>query len=108
MTPDNYLNAGQLVHFTSGEYSDYQIKDTFLALRDLSTADAKSLVDGIRAHAKAEEEKVGWYGGEPQEEFLSALLRDGYLLSIICTEKHLGSYGELEVCFLTTTTPNES
>ena len=108
MTTDNYLNSGQLIHFTSGEYSDYQIKDTFLALRDLSTADAESLADGIRAHAKAEEEKVGWYAGEPQEEFLSALLRDGYLLSINCTEKHLGSYGELEVCSLTTTTPSES
>ena len=104
MSTDNYLNAGQLVHFTSGEYSDYQIKDTFLVLRDLSTADVKSLADVIRAHAKAEEKKVGWYHGEPQEEFLSALLRDGYLLSINCTEKHLGCYGELEVCSLTTTT----
>lgn len=106
MTTDNYLNAGQLVHFTSGEYSDYQIKDTFLALRDLSTDDAKSLAGGIRAHAEAEEEKVGWYLGKPQEEFLSALLRDGYLLSINCIEKHLGSYGELEVCSPTTTTPS--
>ena len=54
MTTDNYLNSGQLIHFTSGEYSDYQIKDTFLALRNLSTADAQSLASSIRAHAKAE------------------------------------------------------
>ena len=108
MSTDNYFNAGQLVYFTSGEYSDYQIKDIFLALRDLSTADVQSLASGIRAHAKAEEKKVGWYNGEPQEEFLSALLRDGYLLSINCTEKHLSSYGELEVCSPTTTTPSAS
>ena len=108
MNTNNYFNAGQLVYFTSGEYSDYQIKDTFLALRNLSTADAQSLASSIRAHAKAEEKKVGWYDGKPQEEFLSALLRDGYLLSINCTEKHLGSYGELEVCSPTTTTPSAS
>ena len=108
MNTNNYFNAGQLVYFTSGEYSDYQIKDTFLALRNLSTADAQSLASSIRAHAKAEGKKVGWYDGNPQEEFLSALLRDGYLLSINCTEKHLGSYGELEVCLPTTTTPSAS
>ena len=108
MNTNNYFNAGQLVYFTSGEYSDYQIKDTFLALRNLSTADAQSLASSIRAHAKAVGKKVGWYDGNPQEEFLSALLRDGYLLSINCTEKHLGSYGELEVCSPTTTTPSAS
>ena len=94
---DNYLTAGNLVTFTSGSYSDYSMHGTFVALETVTWYDVKAVADKLTAKARKVRDESGWYDGTLQEEFQVALIRNGWLLEVNNTERHLGSYSELEL-----------
>ena len=94
---DNYLTAGKLVTFTHGEYSDYSMIRTFVALENVTFASVQALADRIIVKVENANEDDGWYDGDPQYEFLAVLLTKGWLLEVDNTERHIGSYGELEL-----------
>ena len=105
---DNYLTAGNLVTFTSGEYSDYSMHGTFVALETVTWAAAKELADRLIAKEKKACGEIDWLNantqdvialdvGNLQENFQVALVRKGWLLEVKSTERHLGYHGELEL-----------
>lgn len=97
MILNKYLTAGQLVTFTSGEYSDFSTRGTFVALEDVSQEQVSAIAKAISKKAEDSEEKTGWYDGDVHDEFESALIRNGWLLEVRHTEHHIGSYGSLNI-----------
>ena len=97
MSEENYLTAGKLVTFTSGEYSCYSMHGTFVALETVTREQAEEVASALRAKAEAEEEKTGWYDGDLHEEFQAELIRKGWLVSVDNTEHHIGSYSYLKL-----------
>lgn len=96
MSEENYLTAGKLVTFTSGQYSDYSMHGTFVALETVTRERINEVAGLLRTRAEAEEEKLGWYDGDLHEEFQAEMIRKGWLVSVDNTERHLGSYGYLD------------
>jgi hypothetical protein len=90
------LKAGQLVVFSTGEYSDYGYRGSYVVLRDVPATEMVEIADQVRAEVKAEEEKTGWSDGVHQK-FQAALIRRACLADINLREIHLGSYGELDL-----------
>jgi hypothetical protein len=93
----NYLTAGTLVTFTSGEYSDYSMHGTFVALETVSFEQANELAKEITAKQDIEVEKNGWYDGDVHLDFQSACIKRGWLLEVNNTERHIGSYSYLAI-----------
>jgi hypothetical protein len=96
------IKQGQVVAITTGEYSDYCLRDHLLALKDF---DAKAEAERFK--------EVGDYfavpeydpEGEPEtwgchDRFLAWAIREGLLEPLndaSVVDLHIGSYGELEV-----------
>lgn len=102
------IPAGKLIAFSEGEYSDYGLTGHFVTLEDITEAIAVSAqkdAEKIRQDSRDEYKKwddggrVGEYPGTLgiHEAFISALIRKGILMSVEVNERHLGSYGELEI-----------
>jgi hypothetical protein len=77
------LNAGELVVFTQGEYSDYGFSGHFVALRDVSADEMEALA------------VYGFY--HASNSFLARAIQQGWLLSVNVREIHYGSYGDLNL-----------
>jgi hypothetical protein len=95
--PEMFLTAGKLVHFTTGEYSDYSLFGDFVALDNLTIGDARHIAGEIREKESQAEAKAGWYDGDVHTDFIAELTRRGLLLSVDSMERHIGSYGELSL-----------
>lgn len=93
----NYLNAGKLVLFSSGEYSDYSFGSCYVATKTVSFDDVQKIADDINEKKKSGERKVGWYEGCAHTEFIMQLIENGWMIEVDITERHIGSYGSLEV-----------
>jgi hypothetical protein len=120
---DLYVPAGRLLLTSHGEYSDYRTGGCFVTLEPLYRSKLQELAAKITADEAAEEARVeethaawekirresppdidvgkappSWYnGGDPQELFINAMIRNGWLLAVAYTEFHVGSYGSLEL-----------
>lgn len=97
MSEELYLKAGQLVNFSCGEYSDYSLRGSYVALVNVTQSEAVSLADDVTQKSKAAEEKAGWYDGDIHSDFEAALIAKGWLIAVDATEHHIGSYGDLEI-----------
>ena len=97
MADELYLKAGMLVHFSHGEYSDYSLRGSYVALADVTQDDAVNIANEVIAKSKSAEEKEGWYDGDVQTDFETALISKGFLLAVQSTEHHIGSYGDLNI-----------
>lgn len=99
--------AGDLIVFSTGEYSDFGYQGHFVALEDINPqhfADAKIVAE--TKYRECEEARDAWrkddggaYPGwvSKHEAFIAALIRAGLLLSVTVTEHHIGSYGDLDI-----------
>lgn len=102
---DLRARRGDLICFSSGEYSDYGYNGHFVCLEDLTTdhfraaqRDAEDRCKAIETAQDAWTRESGepWPGsGDKQEAFIAALIRMGLLASVSVSEFHIGSYGEL-------------
>ena len=85
------IKAGRLLQFSEGEYSDYGIGGTFVALRDLTTGDIADC-----ASIAAMNRYAGYKPSDAAKSGVKAeLIRQGFLLEVDCEEIHLGSFGEI-------------
>ena len=94
---ERYLVAGELVTFTSGEYSDYSLHGTFVALETVTYAQIEAVAASVTAKAEKEREVVGRPFVDVHEIFQAQLIREGWLVSVKNTERHIGSYGSLRL-----------
>lgn len=83
------VEAGKLICFSSGEYSDYGYHGHFLTLEPLT----RPMVEEIKAECLREAESLY----DQQDGFIPKLIKRGLIMSIDCQVIHLGSYGELTV-----------
>lgn len=107
MTSEIVSRRGDLICFSTGDYSDYIYTGHFVALEDITRehfADARA--DAERRYAVTEEEQDAWTreSGQPYppsvdkyECFISYLIRAGLLVSVAVTEHHIGSYGSFDL-----------
>lgn len=85
MTKELGFKAGELLVFSEGIYSDYGYMGSFVALESVSQQQMLEI---------EQEVKVGLdttYDGTQQ--FVAALIKRGWILSIPHREIHLGEYG---------------
>lgn len=110
---ETYINAGGLLMFSSGEYSDYGTDGCFVALETLTRTMLRELAEQVTAdHKRAVEQhdvdsaaweasgRVGEHPSwpeDPQGMFVSASIRKGWLLALTYTNLHIGSYGRVEL-----------
>ena len=87
------LKAGSLVTFSSGEYSDYGYRGTYVALQDVSFEEMMEVVEFVKS--KAEKEDPDYPNAQPL--FEPELIRRGWLLSVPMHEIHIGGYNSLEL-----------
>lgn len=87
------LKAGKLHFFTEGQYSDYGIIGSFVALRDVSEAEVKQIADYLLKQA-AEKRPDSKYMAEMSAEnsLVAELLRGGVLLDVDFTEIHVNDF----------------
>lgn len=107
MTTDIKARRGDLLVFSTGEYSDYSLAGHFVALEDITAEhfqDARE--DAERRYRDADQAQDAWdeKSGEPyppyvnkHEAFIAALIRAGLLVSVAVTEHHIGSYGDIHL-----------
>lgn len=99
--------AGKLFCFTEGEYSDYGIKGTFLALEEINQELFERIRKELMARWLIDPPTVhGWSADLNDEsdvtrllsdEFLPALIRAGVVMDIDVVHIHYGSYGRIEL-----------
>lgn len=87
------VEAGKLIVFSSGEYSDYGYDGHFLTLEPLT----RPMIEEVKTEceAKAVKEYGDKYGA--RDHFIPALIKRGLIMTVDCQEIHLGEYGELSV-----------
>lgn len=87
------VEAGKLICFSSGEYSDYGYNGHFLTLEPLT----RPMVEEVKVEceAKAISENGDKYGA--REFFIPSLIKRGLIMVVDCQEIHLGEYGDLTV-----------
>lgn len=105
--PNLIARAGDLICFSTGEYSDYHISGHFVALEDISTTHFQDAREDAEARYRAADKaQDAWKreSGEPypqyvnkHEAFIAALIRNGLLVSVAVAEHHIGSYGEIDL-----------
>lgn len=110
---DVYINAGGLLMFSSGEYSDYGTGGCFVALETLTRTMLREVAEQATSdHAAADAahdlameafyasdrtgEAPSW-PEDPQGMFVSACIRKGWLMAVTYTELHIGSYNRVEL-----------
>lgn len=98
------IKTGQIVAITTGEYSDYCLRDHLLALKDFDAdaianqfrkeRDAWRLLKGIPVNPVADDD----YDPDIQEQFLAWLADMGYVSFYgNVVELHIGSYSGLSL-----------
>lgn len=107
MSDDEYLGAGKLIVFSTGEYSDYGYRGMFVTLRPLLRSQLREIGEEVEAHWKRlDAEQDAWtkesgleYPILPgkHELFQTRLIEAGMLLVIDYNEMHIGSYSELDL-----------
>lgn len=107
------VEAGKLICFSEGEYSDYGYVGHFLALEPIGPAEFQAAKDRIRTRLTAagvwkayawddeaqpvsEMDDSDWRRAY-RNEFFAELIRMGKIMDIDCFEFHLGSYGQLDL-----------
>lgn len=85
------VSAGEIVHFTSGEYSCYGIEGSFVFCKN---CDLEELLIDF-AKEKKEEVIAEEYYEEAIEAFLAWLVINGWAVGFNTREVHLGAYGRL-------------
>lgn len=98
---------GDLIVFSTGEYSDYGYAGHFVALEDITTEHFQNArEEAERRYRIADEAQDNWTreSGAPyppsedkHSAFIAALIRSGLLVSVAVTEHHIGSYGDIEL-----------
>ncbi len=88
------LKAGELIVFSSGEYSSYGYDGHFVALRDVSNDEMLELVSALKAEESSDPDELY---GHARDSFIARAIQQGWLLSVNCREIHYGSYGELNL-----------
>lgn len=108
------IQAGSLIVFATGEYSDYGYEGHYVALETIPRSLMVEIAEEAKMeHKVAEEEEMrGWtefhkssepnskrpeYVGSIHNYFIGKMIRRGLLLSLTVTQLHIGSYGELEI-----------
>lgn len=88
------VEAGKLICFSTGEYSDYSYDGHFLTLEPLTRPMVEEVVEECKTKARVENdgEEYGATG-----YFIPALIKRGLIMIVDCQEIHVGSYGRLEV-----------
>lgn len=79
------LKAGKLYQFTDGEFSDYYIRGTFVALRDVPATEVVEIANYIKRQNHAN--GTPYY--KEHDSLLPALIRAGVLLDVDATEVHV-------------------
>lgn len=102
------IPAGKLIVFSEGEYSDFGYIGHFVTLQDI-TSDAvlAAQSDAVGLSEAADMAVTKWFAGGKEGEypghksihgcFIAALIQKGLLMSVDVEERHIGSYGELEI-----------
>ena len=85
------MKTGDRFIVTTGEYSDYGIRDSFVVLKDFSFDLA--LKRWLSEHG--DDGKFG-YTGQSDQDFLASLRTDGYVIDEKLNEVHLCDYSRPE------------
>lgn len=93
------IKKGQIVAITSGEFSDYCLRDHMRALRDF---DPREEVERFKREGDYLVQQHGWgthqHGAE--ERFMAWMTREGLLAPMddeTVVELYIGDYGELNI-----------
>lgn len=110
MKADNTITAGELLTFSTGEYSDYTVHGVFRALRTFEVARTmreyvQEIVDGQTDKSEFYVDKAReWLAGEysspyvgNEDDYLAWLALHGYIVDEPSREIHVGAYGRLEI-----------
>lgn len=82
MTEQNVeMKAGELIFFTEGSYSDYNIQGTFVALQNVSADEMRAL-----------EAELNAMDSETRPLFVNVAIARGWLVSVNAREIWLGDY----------------
>jgi hypothetical protein len=93
-----YINAGKIVVFSSGAYSDYSLHGMFVGLQDVTFEQAKEVVAEVQAAAELIEDDGGYCSHcDKAMMYQGSLISRGYLMEVDYIERWVGSYGDLEV-----------
>lgn len=93
------IKKGQIIAISSGEYSDYEVKDYVRSLVDFDTANEVNgyiSIYGNEIDDDYDNEKDCWF--DAQDKFIALLIRAKYIEPLEASEIvewHLGSYGKL-------------
>lgn len=88
---ENYeIGMGEIVSLSSGEYSDYCVNGTFISQKSFNLSSAK---DTFKVFVN--ENKKDFCYSDIQEQFLTWLVANEYLMPLDTREIHLGTYGEI-------------
>jgi hypothetical protein len=90
-----YINAGKIVVFSSGEYSDYSLHGMFVGLQDVTFEQAQEIVTEVNAAADKIDEEGGW--SDRHMMYQAALIGKGYLMEVDYVNRWIGSYSDLTV-----------
>jgi hypothetical protein len=91
------MKAGTRHIITTGEYSDFGIRDSFVVLKDFSFD--KALAGWIAVHG--DDGEFSYEKGKTEQDFLDWLRSSGYVADEPLSEVHLSDYSR------PTTTPAE-
>lgn len=99
MSETAHLKArrGDLIVFSTGEYSDYGYIGHFVALEDITGGHFETAREDAERRYRDAEERDGWSSAGKHEIFIAALIRAGLLVSVAVTEHHIGSYGNIDL-----------
>ncbi len=86
------MKAGQRFIVTTGEYSDYGIRDAFVVLKDFSFD--KALERWIEAHG--DDGSFTYEDGRDEQAFLASLRTDGFVADEPLNVVHLSNYSRPE------------
>ena len=83
------MKVGQRFIITTGEYSDYGIRDSFVVLKTFSFDEALSEWFGKHGDERA----FGYEAGQGDQDFLKSLRERGLVADEPLNEVHLHDYG---------------
>jgi hypothetical protein len=86
------MRAGQRFIVTTGEYSDYGIRDSFVVLKTFSFD--RALARWLKAHG--EDGNFGYGQGNGEQDFLADLRAQGCVADDTLNEVHLSDYSRPE------------
>ena len=87
------MKKGDRFIVTTGEYSDYGIRDSFVVLKTFSFDLA--LQRWIEKHC--DDGEFGYDSGQGEQDFLASLRADGYVADEAINQVHLANYSRPEV-----------